>query len=179
MSAPRSVSTRAGSALLVGSAMRAITRSGTPDRRPHRSPASHRPHRAHRREDVNATLRCARPAPQRPCEHPSTRTRCPSVSRRCRRRTGSGRAPRCRERLGPARRPGGPLRQDPELRIDVCRPHMRQDRPLASISRATCTATAPEAVRTFRTYATARNYPLSALNRALVSAKPQASESST
>src|SRR6188508_2724786 len=30
--------------------------------------------------------------------------------------------------------------------------------------RATCTATAPEAVRTFRTYATARTYPFSTPN---------------
>jgi hypothetical protein len=39
--------------------------------------------------------------------------------------------------------------------------------------RATCTATAPEVVRTFRTYATARTYPPSTPNTAPKQTKPQ------
>src|SRR6202521_5602538 len=42
--------------------------------------------------------------------------------------------------------------------------------------RATCTATAPEVVRTFRTYATARNYPPSTPNSTLRQPNPQATE---
>ena len=42
--------------------------------------------------------------------------------------------------------------------------------------RTTCTATAPDAVRTFRTYATARIYPLSTPNHPAERTDPQVSE---
>ena len=49
--------------------------------------------------------------------------------------------------------------------IGTARTYMGQDHYPATALRATCTATAPEAVRTFRTDATGRIYPLSTPNR--------------
>ncbi len=55
---------------------------------------------------------------------------------------------------------GGPLKKNPELGIGVGRADMRQDRCAdRDVLRTSCTATAPKAVRTFRTQATARTYP--------------------
>ena len=55
--------------------------------------------------------------------------------------------------------PAGPLQQNPSSASVGAEPTCSRITTRPSL-RATCTATPPEAVRTFRTYDTARTYPL-------------------